>query len=96
MRQTPDAVLDDGLVDMTLIPSVPVRRIVLNAYKLLTDKFLTIKGLKFGKYRRITVSPIACAPEPVEIDGEVPGNVPIVLEVLKEQLNVLHGKVSSR
>lgn len=94
LRQTPEAVPDDGLLDMTLIPPVPVLRIVSQIYKLLTSKFLTIKGLKFGKYRKVIVSSLVHGTEPVEVDGEVPGNLPIVLEVLPDQLNVLHGRVS--
>lgn len=90
MRQTPDAVTDDGLLDVTVIPRFGLLRIAREAYKLFNGKFLTIKELVFRKARRIVVFPISGAKEMVEVDGEIVGTAPVCFEVLPEQLNVLH------
>ena len=92
MRQTPDAVTDDGLLDVTVIPRFGLLRIAREAYKLFNGKFLTIKELVSKKARRIVVSSLGDAQELVEVDGEVVGTSPVCFEVLPEQLNVLQNK----
>ena len=96
MRQTPEAVLDDGLLDMTIIPELPIMKIAVEAPKLFTGKFMTVKELVTSRSREIIVIPydevLPCAHvcgDPVEVDGEVIGNAPVKFEVLPSQLNVL-------
>ncbi|MGN0189379.1 MAG: diacylglycerol/lipid kinase family protein, partial [Candidatus Cryptobacteroides sp.] len=45
MRQTPEAVTDDGLLDVTVIPRFGLLRIAIEAFKLFNGKFLSIKEL---------------------------------------------------
>lgn len=92
MRQTPDAVLDDGLLDITVIPHLPILRIMREAYKLFNGKLLTINEVVAYKARSVTVVPLASGPEPVEVDGEVVGKSPVRFDVLPDQINVLHGR----
>ena len=96
MRQTPEAVMDDGLLDMTIIPELPIMKIAVEAPKLFTGKFMTVKELVTSRSREIIVIPydevLPCAHvcgDPVEVDGEVIGNAPVKFEVLPSQLNVL-------
>ncbi len=96
MRQTPEAVMDDGLLDMTIIPELPLMKIAQEAPKLFTDKFWTVPELVTARSRCITVIPYdpaqpgrASFGELVEVDGEVVGNAPVKLEVLPSQLNIL-------
>ncbi len=96
MRQTPDAVLDDGLLDMTIIPELPMMRIAKEAPKLFTDKFATVKELTLARGRKYMIYPYSkddpsrtAQGELVEVDGEVLGNAPVKLEVLPEQINIL-------
>lgn len=99
MRQTPGAVLDDGLLDMTIIPDLKILKIAKEAPKLFTGRFLTVKELVTSRSRSITVLPYAddlpagtAAGEPVEIDGEVVGNAPVRFDVIESQLNILAPK----
>ena len=90
MRQTPDAVLDDGLLDMTIIPDIPIRRIACEAFRLFTGTFLKVPELTSAKAKVITVVPEGKVDaEPVEVDGEVVGKAPVRLEVLDEQINIV-------
>ena len=96
MRQTPEAVMDDGLLDMTIIPELPIMKIAVEAPKLFTGKFMTVKELVTSRSREIIVIPydevLPCAHvcgDPIEVDGEVIGNAPVKFEVLPSQLNVL-------
>ena len=96
MRQTPGAVFDDGLLDMTIIPDLPILTIAKEAPKLFTGKFLTVKELVTSRSRCITVVPYdealpcqAVAGPLVEVDGEVTGNAPVKFEVMDGQLSIL-------
>lgn len=90
MRQTPDAVLNDGLLDMTIIPELPMRRIAKEVWRLFTGTFLKVPELIAAKSSRITVFPYDnSSAEPVEVDGEVIGKAPVCLEVLEDQINIL-------
>lgn len=96
MRQTPEAVMDDGLIDMTVIPDLPIMKIAKEAYKLFNGKLLTVPELVWSRARSIMVIPydaqLPCQcvkGEPLEVDGEVVGRAPVKLEVLEDQLNIL-------
>lgn len=96
MQQTPDAVLDDGLLDMTIIPDLPLMKIAKEAPKLFNGRFLTVNELVTSRSRTIIILPydenLPChhtAGEPVEVDGEVVGNAPVRFDVLEDQLNIL-------
>ena len=88
MRQTPAAVIDDGLLDMTLIPDLPLLKLAKEAPKLFTGKLLDVPELVTSKARTIEILPIEGA-EPVEVDGEVVGNSPVRFEILEDQLNII-------
>jgi diacylglycerol kinase family enzyme len=90
MRQTPEAVLDDGLLDITIIPDIPIWIIAKEVYKLFTGNFLTIKEVIPAKCREVLVLPESEADaEPVEVDGEVVGRAPVRMEVLGQQINII-------
>lgn len=90
MRQTPEAVMDDGLLDMTVIPDIAMGRIACEAWRLFTGTFLTIPELTSCKGKVITVIPHGnVSGEPVEVDGEVVGKAPARFEVMPDQINVI-------
>lgn len=95
MRQTPDAELDDGLLDMSIIPELPILKIAKEVPKLFDGRFSTVKELVTSRAKCITVIPNDenCSDnlqgEPVEVDGEVVGNAPVRFVVLENQLNIL-------
>jgi len=93
MRQTPAAVLDDGLLDMTIIPDLPLKRIAREVPRLFTGTFLKVPELVVSKSKVITVIPYDMGwSEPVEVDGEVVGKVPVEFRVLDSQINIVVGK----
>ena len=93
MRQTPAAVMDDGMVDLTIIPELPLKRIVREVWKLFTDSFLTVPEVISVKGKSVVVTPVAgSSEEPVEVDGEVVGKISAQFDVLDTQINVVTGK----
>ena len=92
MRQTPLAVIDDGLTDVTVIPDIPLMTIAKEVPKLFTGTFHKVDVLTQARCRKVTVIPAKEADaEPVEVDGEVIGRAPVTMEVLEGQLNVVAG-----
>jgi YegS/Rv2252/BmrU family lipid kinase len=90
MRQTPAAVIDDGLLDITIIPDIPIWTIAKEVYKLFTGNFLTIKEVIPATCREVYILPESEADaEPVEVDGEVVGRAPVKMEVLEQQINII-------
>ena len=53
MRQTPTAVLDDGLLDVTVIPELPMKRILREVWRLFDGTFNKVPELVTGKYKEI-------------------------------------------
>ena len=88
MRQTSDAVLDDGLLDVTVIPDVSVGVIATKAHKLFTGSFTKVSELYVGRGASVEIIPDAVKPF-VEVDGEVIGHAPVRFDVLSSQINVL-------
>ena len=95
MRQTPLAVLGDGLLDMTVIPDIPLWVIAKEVPKLFTGTFHKVSVLTQAKCREVYVLPYKEPDaEPVEVDGEVIGRAPVRMEVLPDRINVVVGDIA--
>lgn len=88
MRQTPGAVPDDGLLDVTIIPDLPLLKIAKEVPKLFNGEFLSVRELVTCRGKSVLIVPQG-EKVPVEVDGEVVGNAPVRFDVLDEQLNIL-------
>ncbi len=90
MRQTPLAELGDGLLDVTVIPDIPIWTIAKEVPRLFTGTFHKVDVLTLAKCREVLVLPDGEADaEPVEVDGEVVGRAPVRMTVLPQQINVV-------
>lgn len=90
MRQTPLAELGDGLLDVTIIPDIPMWTIAKEVPRLFTGTFHKVDVLTLAKCSEVSVLPAGEADaEPVEVDGEVIGRAPVKMTVLPEQINVI-------
>lgn len=92
MRQTPLAVMDDGLLDVTIIPDISMWTIARKAPRLFTGTFHKVDVLTQARCHEVAVIPYGQADaEPVEVDGEVIGRVPVTMTVLPDQINIVTG-----
>ena len=90
MRQTPLAELGDGMLDVTVIPDIPIWTIAKEVFRLFTGTFHEVDVLTLAKCREVLVIPDGEADaEPVEVDGEVIGRAPVIMTVLQQQINVI-------
>lgn len=86
MVQTPGAVIDDGLLDVTLYGDMSKLSMALGVPKLYNDKILTLKGVRSFKTRAFRVE--AAQPVFAEIDGELIGDGPYEISVKERAINV--------
>ncbi len=88
MKIAPDAVLNDGFFDVVNIGDIRTAKILLNGYKLYGGSHLELKEVKSTLARKIAVSPINNEEIHIEIDGELPGKLPAVFEIVPNALKI--------
>ncbi|NSW93343.1 MAG: diacylglycerol kinase family lipid kinase [Bacteroidales bacterium] len=89
MRQTPDALPDDGLLDITVIKEIGRFEIIRNLKLLYDGTILShpkIDGYR-GKYLKITSDETLY----VEADGESLGHTPLEFSVIPSAINIVYG-----
>ena len=87
MIQTPNALFDDGPIDLTVIKNIPKSKILRKIPTLFTGKIYDVKEVIHTKARVIEVS---AEPESfVEVDGEAVGLSPIRVEVIPAAIRVI-------
>ncbi len=89
MKIAPDAKINDGFLDVVNIGDIKTAKIILNAYKLYNGSHLDLSEIKHKHARRIEVAP---ANETqiifIETDGELPGRLPAIFEIVPNALRV--------
>ncbi|UCG26633.1 MAG: diacylglycerol kinase family lipid kinase [Bacteroidales bacterium] len=91
MRQTPEAIPDDGLFDLTIIKEMPKVQIIMSLKRLFDGSILhhpRVAGFT-GKRIRIDSEP----PIYIEADGESLGQSPVEFEIIPGSLDVIIGDI---
>ena len=88
MKIAPDAVINDGFFDVVNICDIKTAKILLNAYTLYRGTHLDLKEVKATLARKIEVSPVKAEEIHLEVDGELPGKLPAVFEIMPNALKV--------
>jgi len=91
MRQTPRAVPDDGLFDITLVNKIGKGELILSLKKLYDGTILEhpkIQGFT-GKVIRIESNP----PIHLEADGETLGHSPVQFRIIPRSINIVYGSL---
>ena len=87
MLQTPEALPDDGLLDITVIKKIPKLKIIFNIRKLYSGDIYSIRQVIHTKGRNVQVesSPVA----KVEVDGEAVGFTPVAVKMMPQALRII-------
>lgn len=89
MKIAPDAKLDDGFFDVVNIGDIKTAKIIFNAYRLYSGSHLSLDEVKYKLARRVEIRP---ANEnqvvDIETDGELPGKLPAIYEIVPQILKV--------
>jgi len=89
MMIAPEAKLNDGFLDVINIGDIRTAKIILNAYTLYRGTHLDLTEVKDTLAKRIEARPLNDADEVhIEIDGELPGRLPAIYEVIPNGLRV--------
>lgn len=87
LRITPDARLDDGLLDIAIFNGVGPMYTLRHLFSILGGRHLRDPSVKFLRAKRVMVD---CArPWPVQVDGDPIGTTPMTFQVIPRALRVL-------
>ncbi|MBK9152699.1 MAG: diacylglycerol kinase family lipid kinase [Chloracidobacterium sp.] len=87
MLIAPEAKLDDGYFDVVNIGDIKTAKILLNAYTLYNGSHLNLEEVKSIHAKKIEARP-AGPDVQIETDGELPGRLPAVYEIVPRALSV--------
>ncbi len=87
VRITPEARLDDGLLDVRIFKGVGLRWVLRHVVGVFTSRHLRDPKVVHFRGRRVAV--YTAEPAPVQVDGEPIGTTPILFEVVPRALRVL-------
>ena len=85
----PDAAIDDGLLDVIIIPENPASDLALVAAQIAVGRHLTSEGVIFRRAAKVTVKSVPGIH--FNVDGELIGNEPAVFELMPRVLQMLAG-----
>ena len=88
MMLAPDALLNDGLLDVVVLQEMRLRDFVMNARRLYGGRVLSLPGATCYRGREITVTPLE-GRLLLEADGEIPGEAPVRIRVLPGAIRIL-------
>lgn len=92
MRQVPLAVMDDGLLDYTIIPKTPLLKVVKELPRLFNGTLHQSEYVISGKCRSLQIVPMdEQSGDIFELDGEIEGWLPMSIEVTGHQIRVIKG-----
>ena len=86
MMQTPDAVIDDGWLHVTIYENMPKFKIVTNIKKLYSGTILNVNGVRSFKTKEFKIE----SQETIfaETDGEIIGSTPYLIGIVPNSVNV--------
>ena len=88
MLQTPDALMDDGFVDLTVIKKTPKLNVIRHLPKVFSGKLYDVKSvISHTKFQKVEI--ISQPDNIVEVDGEVLCTTPLTIEVIPQAIKVL-------
>ncbi|MDF1590552.1 MAG: diacylglycerol kinase family lipid kinase [Desulfobacterales bacterium] len=87
MWVAPDASVDDGLFHVTVIGDLSVPEVLLNLPRLYNGRILQVKNVFSVTGRKIEAS--SSQRVLLDIDGEQPGTLPVVIDLLPRALNLI-------
>lgn len=93
MLQTGAAAIDDGLLDVMIVPVVSLFRIIKEIRRLFDGTTNESKAIVYRKCKCLKVMPLnAKSSDIIEIDGEIEGRLPLEISITGQMVNVLSGE----
>ena len=86
MKQLPNAIYDDGLLDMTIIGNIGKLDVLRKINSLYDGSFINHKKINTYTAKKINIE--STPSSYLEIDGESVGNIPAEFGIIEKALNV--------
>lgn len=93
MRQVPGAKFDDNLLDFTIVPKMPLGKLLKLLPHLFDGKMDEASSLICGRCTSLQVEPMdEASADIIELDGEIDGMLPMSIVMANRQINVIKGQ----
>lgn len=86
MMQLPNAIIDDGYLDVTIMNNITKLDVIRNLKKIYVGKHISDPKIKTFKTKYISIYPQKRLK--IEFDGEVYGNTPVTITLIPKSINV--------
>ena len=84
-----DTKWDDGQLDISLMPGVNHIKGLMLMMHCLSGDLAVQPEMITRRFRKMTVTPLSNASDIVEVDGEIPGTLPLTMEVTGQHINII-------
>lgn len=92
MRQVPLAVMDDGILDVMIVPRLPLSTLIKQIPRLFNGKLNESPDVVMAKCRSLEIIPLdQDSADIFELDGEIEGHLPISIDMDGRQINAIKG-----
>lgn len=92
MRQVPLAIMDDGILDVTVIPRMPIWTVVKQIPRLYNGTMTESPDVVSARCRKLEVIPLdEQSADIFELDGEIEGQLPITINMDGRKIKVVKG-----
>jgi diacylglycerol kinase (ATP) len=89
MKICPDARIDDGALDLVTVGDMTKGEVLANIGRLYEGTHLELDAVENARATRVAVEPVESdARIPIELDGETPGHLPAVFEIVPAALRL--------
>ncbi|MEE8409163.1 MAG: diacylglycerol kinase family protein [Myxococcota bacterium] len=89
MMVAPQAIIDDGKLDVTIIGDVGVAKFIRYSGAIYEGKHLDFPEISGTRGAAVTATPLGKTPVLVDVDGEQPGKLPVRYEVMPQAIKLL-------
>jgi YegS/Rv2252/BmrU family lipid kinase len=89
MKMAPDAILNDGMVDVLMVRKVSFWKLLLLFPKIYSGKHIHSPLLQYIQTKKLEILCKDSSSVPLLVDGEIIGNCPFTLEVVPQSISVI-------
>ena len=89
IQTSQDTRWNDGKLDVSIMPGVNHVKGLMLMMHCLSGDLAVQPGMITKTFKKMTVTPLSKAKDIVEVDGEIPGTLPLTMELTGEQINII-------
>lgn len=79
----------DGQLEVSIQPGFNHFKAMSQMMHVFSGDFAVLPGIISKRFRKMTVKPLSDTPDLVEVDGELPGTLPVTMELTGQQINII-------